>query len=61
MPRPTGSGRLLLLLSIAYVLARRVLSFLLLRFRSEGSKELELLCSVTSCLSSDASHPTAAR
>ena len=32
-----------LLLSISYVLARRVLSLALLRFRSEYSKDLELV------------------
>ncbi|MHB1554948.1 MAG: hypothetical protein ACYCZP_13640 [Acidimicrobiales bacterium] len=32
-----------MLLSISYVLARRVLSLALLRFRSEYSKDLELV------------------
>ena len=42
-PAPRLAKAPLVLLSIVYVLARRVLSFVLLRFRSEHSKDLELV------------------
>jgi putative transposase len=42
-PSPRLAEAALVLLSIVYVLARRVLSLVLLRFRSERSKDLELV------------------